>query len=226
MKYENIIQRLKNMARPENLAGMSRFGINTQSALGISVYDIRKLAKEIEKDHILALNLWNSGIHEARILAGYVDEPVKMTEKQMEDWVLDFDSWDLCDQVCSTLFDKTKFAYKKAVEWSRREEEFVKRSAFVLMAALSVHDKKAGDNKFKDFLPIIIGAATDERNYVKKGVNWALRQIGKRNIALNRSAIKAAEKIKRIDAKSAKWISSDALKELKSEKVQKRLENR
>ena len=225
MDCEIVIQQLKKTAKPENLAGMSRFGINTQNALGISVYDVQRLGKAIGNNHKLALNLWASGIHEARILAGYVDESTKVMEKQMENWVLDFDSWDLCDQISSTLFDKTKFAYKKAVEWSTREEEFVKRSAFVLMASLSVHDKKASDDKFEEFLPIIVAAATDERNFVKKGVNWALRQIGKRNITLNSHAIKSADTIKNIDAKSAKWIASDALRELKSDKIQRMLMN-
>lgn len=221
-----VIQQLKEMAKPENLPGMSRFGINTRNALGISVYDIRRLAKEIGKDHELSLALWDSGIHEARILAGFVDEPSQVTEQQMEDWVLDFDSWDLCDQICSVLFDKTVFAYSKAKEWSNRKQEFVKRSAFVLMAALSVHDKKAANGKFEEFLPIIEREATDERNFVKKSVNWALRQIGKRNKALNKSAIIAADRIKKIDSKSAKWIASDALRELTSETVQARLYNR
>jgi 3-methyladenine DNA glycosylase AlkD len=146
-----------------------------------------------------------------------------VTEKQMESWVKDFDSWDICDQCCSNLFDKTKFAHKKAIEWSKRREEFVKRAGFVLMATLAVHDKEAGDKEFLKFLPIIIREATDDRNFVKKAVNWALRQIGKRNSALNKIAIQTAKEIQKIDSKSAKWIASDAIRELTSEAVQKKL---
>ena len=171
----------------------------------------------------LAHDLWKTKIHEARILAGMIDEPEKVTEKQMEQWVKEFNSWDLCDQLCGNLFDKTRFAYKKIFEWSKREEEFVKRAGFVLIATLSVHDKRAKDKKFEQFFPIIKKHSIDERNFVKKAVNWALRQIGKRNISLNKKAIKVAREIQRIDSKSAQWIASDALRELKSEKVQKRL---
>jgi len=184
------------------------------------------MAKEIGKNHLLAQRLWNSGVHEARILAGMIDPPEEVTEKQMERWVMDFDSWDVCDQVCSNLFDRTKFAHKKAMDWSKRGEEFVKRAGFVLMATLAVHDKEAGDKEFLKFFPIIKREARDERNFVKKAVNWALRQIGKRNLHLNQKASKTAKEIQGIDSKSAKWIASDAIRELTSETVQKRLRNR
>jgi len=226
MQYEEILKRLNSLANPENVAGMTRFGINPKGTLGISLYTLRPMAKEIGKDHKLARQLWKSGIHEARILAGMVDEPEKVTEKQMESWVRDIDSWDVCDQVCSNLFDKTSFAYDKAVEWSSRKEEFVKRSGFVLMACLAVHDKKADNEVFESFFPIIKREAHDERNFVKKAVNWALRQIGKRNLALNRKAVKAAKEIQKMDSKSARWIASDALRELTGEKVQKRLKKK
>jgi 3-methyladenine DNA glycosylase AlkD len=167
--------------------------------------------------------LWESGIHEARILASFVDDPRLVSERQMELWVRDFDSWDVCDQCCSALFDKTPFAYSKAAEWGRREEEFVKRAGFALMAALSVHDKKAADAAFLAFLPIIKKGAADERNFVKKAVNWALRQIGKRNLSLNKAAIRAADEISKMGPKSARWIASDALRELMSAPVKKRL---
>ena len=144
----------------------------------------------------------------------------------METWVKDFDSWDVCDQVCSNLFDKTPFAYRKAIEWSKREEEFVKRAGFVLMATLSVHDKKADNKKFEQFFPIIKRESNDNRNFVKKAVNWALRQIGKRNLSLNKKAIKTAKEIQKMDSKSARWIASDALRELTSEKIQKRLKSK
>ena len=225
MTYQQIIKELKSMANPKNVAGMAKFGINPKGTLGISVYDVRRMAKDIGKNHALALQLWKSGIHEARILAGLVGEPDKVTEKQMEKWVSDFDSWDICDQVCSNLFDQTPFVYKKAFEWSKREEEFVKRAGFVMMAALSVHDKKATDTKLAKFFPIIKKNAIDERNFVKKAINWALRQIGKRNKGLSDKSIKLAKDIIKTypDSKSAKWIANDALRELTSEKVQERL---
>ncbi len=218
-----LIKKLKSLSNPEAVAGMARFGINPKNTYGVSIPALRRMAKDIGKNHLLAQRLWNSGIHEARILAGMVDSPEEVTENQMEIWVRDFDSWDVCDQVCSNLFDQTKFAHKKAMDWSERGEEFVKRAGFVLMAALSVHDKEAKDNTFLRFLPIIKREARDERNFVKKALNWALRQIGKRNLRLNQMAIKTAKEIQRIESKAAKWIASDAIRELTSEAVQKRL---
>ena len=223
MDYEKILKQLKSLSNPEAVAGMARFGINTKNTYGVSIPDLRKMAKGIGKNHILAQKLWDSGIHEARILAGMIDLPERVTEKQMEHWVKDFDSWDVCDQVCSNLFDKTKFAYPKAIKWSKRNEEFIKRAGFVLMAALAVHDKEASDKEFLKFLPIIKREATDERNFVKKAVNWALRQIGKRNPSLNKMAIQTAKELQRTDSKSARWIASDAIRELTSEAVQKKL---
>lgn len=214
------------MADPKNVEGMARFGINPEGTLGISMHDLRPMAKRIGKDHELAAQLWLTGIHEARLLAGLIDDPEKVTLKQMETWAADFDSWDVVDQVCGSLFDQTRLAYPKAVEWSEREEEFVKRAGFVLVAALSVHDKDASDKEFEKFLPIIKREATDERNFVKKAVNWALRQIGKRNLTLNKKAIKAAEEISKMDSRSARWIAADALRELRCDKVQNRLAER
>jgi len=213
------------MANPANVAGMARFGINPENTLGISIPELRSMAKEIGKDHALAQELWTSGIHEARILAAFVDDPKKVTEVQMEWWVADFDSWDVCDQVCCNLFDRTPYAYQKALEWSCREEEFVRRAGFALMAWLPVHDKKAGDEQFEIFFPAIIRESSDGRNYVKKAVNWALRNIGKRNRSLNQRAIETAEKIARIDSKTAHWIARDALKELTSPAIQGRLKD-
>jgi len=226
MKLGQVLKELRSIADPKKVEGMARFGINPEGTLGISIYDLRPMAKRIGKDHELAAQLWSTGIHEARLLAGFIDDPEKVTGRQMEAWAADFGSWDVVDQVCSSLFDQTKFAYPKAVEWSEREEEFVKRSGFVLMAALSVHDKDASDKEFEKFLPIIKREATDERNFVKKAVNWALRQIGKRNLALNKKAIKAAEEISKIDSRSARWIAADALQELRDDKVQSRLADR
>jgi len=218
-----IIQKLKSLASPKNVEGLARFGICPNNTLGISVPVLRDIARETGKDHQLAQELWASGIHEARILACFVDKPELVTESQMESWVKDFDSWDVCDQCCCNLFDRTKLAFQKATEWSGREEEFVKRAGFSLMAAIAWHDKKAADADFQKFLPLIKKGATDERNFVKKSVNWALRQIGKRNASLNKMAIKTAEEIQKIDSKSARWIAADALRELTSEAIQKRL---
>ena len=222
-----ILKRLKSLANPEAVAGMVRFGINpSDRTLGVSIPNLRKIARETGKDHSLAGQLWKSGIHEARTLAGMIDDPAMVTDGQLEDWVKEFDSWDVCDQCCSNLFDKTGFAYQKAMEWSERKEEFVKRAGFVLMAALAVHGKERDDKEFEKFLPIIKKASNDDRNFVKKAVNWALRQIGKRSLHLNRKAIETAERIRRIDSKSARWIASDALRELTSEAVQRRLKGK
>jgi 3-methyladenine DNA glycosylase AlkD len=220
---EEIIKKLKAKARADQLEGMARFAIVGEGRLGVSVPEMRKLAKEIGKDHQLALELWKTGIPDARIVAGMVGEPAKLTEKQMEDWVKDFNSWDVCDQVCMNLFEKTPLAVKKIHDWSKRDEEFVKRTAFALIACLAWHDKKAEDEKFINLLPIIKNGATDERNFVKKAINWALRNIGKRNPVLNKAAIKLAQEIKELDSKAARWIANDALRELESDAVKQRL---
>jgi 3-methyladenine DNA glycosylase AlkD len=201
---------------------MSRFGINPSNTVGISIPKLREIAKETGKHHELALELWKSNIHEARILASFVDEPERVTEDQLEEWVKDFDSWDVCDQVCN-LFEQTQYAYSKATEWVNRKEEFVKRAAFALMAGLAVHDKKVGNEQFEQFFPLIKQASIDDRNFVRKAVNWALRNIGKRNTALNKRAIEVAREIQNADSKTAKWIASDALRELSSQPIQKRL---
>jgi len=222
-QVEEIIAGIKSLANPKNVEGMARFGINPANTYGVSIPVLRKMARETGKSHELALELWETGIHEARMLACFIDRPDMITEEQMERWVKDFDSWDVCDQCCGNLFDRTRFAHKKAVEWCGRGEEFVRRAGFVLMACLAVHDKKAGDQAFIEFLPLIKIHAGDDRNYVKKAVNWALRQIGKRNQNLNEVAIKTAEEIKQMDSRSARWIASDALRELAGDAVQKKL---
>lgn len=232
MTYTEIIKKLKSMANPNNVEGMARFGINPKYALGVSIPNLRITAKEIRKSysaktpedlHQLAKKLWSSKIHEARILASMIDIPKLITDTQMDSWITKFNSWDLCDQVCMNLFDKTQYAFEKAIEWSKRSKEFEKRAGFALMACLAWHDKEAPDSKFIKFFPHIIRGATDERNFVKKAVNWALRQIGKRNKLLNKEAIKISKEIVKIDSKSARWIAKDALRELRSESVQKRL---
>lgn len=216
---EEILTQLHDLANPNNLAGMSRYGINTDQALGISIYDLRRIAKKVEPSHPLAEELWASGIHEARILASYIERPDWVSEEQMERWVIDFDSWDLCDQVCG-LFEQTRHAYVKAFEWSVRSEEFVKRAAFAIIAGLAVHDKQASDQKMARFFPVIACQATDERNFVKKAVNWALRNLGKRNREMNRLAIRTARQIQLLDNRAARWIARDALRELESTRVQ------
>jgi len=223
VQYDEIINRLKSLANPKAVEGMARYGINPENTYGVSVPNLRKIAREAGKDHSLARKLWASGIHEARILASMVDDPGLVTEEQAESWVDDFDSWDVCDQCCMNLFDKTGFAYRKAVEWSNKEEEFGKRAAFAMMACLAWHDKEADDGKFEPFFTVITGEATDNRNYVKKAVNWALRQIGKRNPALNARALETAREIQQIDSRPAKWVAADAIRELSSNAVQERL---
>jgi len=218
----DILQKLKSLSNPQAVEGMARYGINPHNIYGVSLPTLRALAKEIGQDHSLAQELWASGIHEARMLASIIDVPEEVSEQQMEAWADDFDSWDVCDQCCNNLFVRTRFASLKAVEWSKRSKEFVRRAGFVLMAQHAVHDKRAGDEIFLNFLSLINDGATDERNYVKKAVNWALRQIGKRNLALNQEAIKTALQIQKIDSKIARWITSDALRELTSEAVQKK----
>jgi 3-methyladenine DNA glycosylase AlkD len=220
---KDVLDKLQSKAQPEQLKGMAKYGMTVEQRLGVSVPDMRKLAKEIGRDHELALGLWRTGIAEARILAAMIDDPDKLTEEQMEDWVKGINSWDVCDQVCMNLFEKNQLAWKKIVDWSEREEEFVKRTAFSLIACLAWHDKKVSDARFIELLPVIIRGATDERNFVKKAINWALRNIGKRNIKLNEAAINAAKEIQRLDSKAARWVASDAIRELESDAIQSRL---
>lgn len=222
MNKDEILARLKTMANPDNVAGMRRYGINPAGTLGVPIPELRSMAKEIGKNHGLALELWETDVHEARLLACFIDDPKQVTEEQMERWATDFDSWDVVDQACGNLFDRTRYAYRKATEWSTRSETFVKRASFSLMAYLAVHDKKAPDDKFEVFLPIIARESEDTRNYVKKAVNWALRQIGKRNRHLNELAIETARQIGEMKSSTARWVAADALRELTSEKIQQR----
>jgi len=226
MKYEKIIKKLRSLANPKNVAGMARFGINPKNTLGVPVPKLRDLAKKIGKDHKLALRLWASKIHEARILASMIDDPKLVTEKQMGDWVKDFNSWDVCDQTCMNLFVFAKPAYKKCFDFPKRKEEFIRRTGFTLMACFAFKRKDLKDNSLIKFFPVIKKYSTDERNFVRKAVNWALRQIGKRNIKLNKEAIKTAKEIQKINSKTAKWIAYDAIKELESKAVQKRIRNK
>ena len=211
---DSIIALLKQQADAKYLAGMLRFGIDNQRALGVKIPEVRKIAKVYKKDHELAQQLWATGIHEARIMASLVDDTSKVTEKQIGDWTGEFYSWDLCDQVCGNLFDRTPFAVDKALEFSLREEEYVKRAGFVLMAEYAIHNKKAANEEFMQFFPAMEREAYDDRNFVKKAINWALRQIGKRNNILKIEAVDTARRILAQDSKAAKWIASNALAEL------------
>lgn len=216
MAVTEIIDLLKEKADARYHAGMLRFGIDNEKALGVKIPEVRKLAKVIKRDHQLALQLWETGIHEARILASLIADPKLVTPALIDSWTKDFTSWDICDQACGNLFDRTPYAIDKALEFSKHEEEFVKRAGFVLMAELAVHDKKASDKIFTQFFPAMEREAWDNRNFVKKAVNWALRQIGKRNDTLRPLAIQCAERILLQDNKAAKWIAGDALRELTS----------
>jgi 3-methyladenine DNA glycosylase AlkD len=219
-----VLEELRARSDPKNIEGMKRFGISGEKIYGIPVPILRSLARKIGRDHALAAELWASGIHEARLIATMVDEPKLVTEKQMEDWVQNFDSWDVCDQCCGNLFDRTEFAVAKAKEWSSSKEEFVRRAGFAMMAELAVHDKAMGDDRFEEFLTIIEETGgDDDRNFVKKAVNWALRQIGKRNPRLNRKAIEVSRRMLKEESKTAKWIATDALKELSGDAVQNKL---
>jgi 3-methyladenine DNA glycosylase AlkD len=226
MDAEEVLRELRRLARPCDLDELARYGIRGKEILGVRTPDLVALAKNLGKNHALALSLWRTGVYEARHLAVLVDDPQKVTEAQMERWAKDFDSWAICDGACLHLFDRTRFAYQKATEWSSREEEFVKRAGFALMAVLAVHDKEAPDSVFTGWLPVIQRECTDDRAYVRKAVNWALRQIGKRNMRLNKAAISAAVKVSRVDSKAARWIASDALRELRSDAVRRRLESK
>ncbi len=232
----SLLEELRGLGSEKDRAGMARYGINVEQAFGVSIYELRKVAKRLGTDHELALALWVTGNHEARLLACFVDDPAAVTEEQVEAWAADFDSWDLCDQATTSLFDLTAHAWAKAAEWAQREEEWVKRGGFALMAGLAVHDKRAEDRAFLRLLPLIERGAFDERNYVKKAVSWALRNLGKRSRALNAAVTACAERIRDAanrraggerggDAatRAARWVASDALRELTSEKAQGRL---
>jgi len=225
-RYQSILRTLDSLGDAESVAGMARFGITGKKVYGVSVAELRKMAKDTGAGHELAQRLWDSEIREARLLATMIDDPRGVTEHQMERWAAGFDNWETCDQCCMNLFENTPHAYRKAAEWACREEEFVRRAGFVLMARLAVSDKKASDERFLQFLPLIIHGASDARNFVKKAVNWALRQIGKRSLFLNARAVETADKIKVSGLPSGKWVAQDALRELLSEPVQSRLRAR
>lgn len=219
IEFKNEMEKIKKYLEPlgseRNLLGMQRFGINFKKAYGVNIPVLRKLAKDYKKNHDFALVLWESKIHELMLLAIFIDDYKQVTKAQMNKWVKDFASWDICDQCCSNLFEKTPYAFEKVFEWSKSKDEFVKRAAFAMIAAMAVHRKKTEDIEFLDFFPLIEREAYDERNFVKKAVNWALRQLGKRSKLLFDEAVEVAKRIEQQDSKAAKWIAKDALREFR-----------
>jgi 3-methyladenine DNA glycosylase AlkD len=221
-----VLKELKSHGNPKNVAGMARFGIQAERAFGVPHPALHAIAKEHRKDHDLALELWASGYHEARLLAALVDDPKQVTEKQMDAWVAQFDSWDICDDCTGHLFEPTPFAFDKAYEWIKSDKEFVRRAGLAMMVWLTVHRKKEADETFLAFFPPIEIVAADERNFVKKAVSWALRTLGKRSVFLNKQAIQSATRIGKLDSKAARWVAADVLKEIKSDAVQARLKEK
>jgi 3-methyladenine DNA glycosylase AlkD len=222
-RARQILHEFEDLGNPANVAGMARYGIRSARVLGIGLPAVRARAKALGRDHELAAALWETGVMEVRILAALVDEPSLVTEDQMEAWVREFDSWALCDGVCGMLFGRTRFAVRKARAWVRRRDEYVRRAGFVQMVALTVHDKAAPDRLFLSFLPLIERGASDGRNFVTKAVSWALRQIGKRNLALNAAAVQVCRGLVAREEPAARWVGRDALAELTSAKTLARL---
>ena len=224
MHLSQVLTELRTSGDPKVVAGLSRFGLPQNHALGVSGPKLRALAKRIGIDQQLSLQLWTTDVMEARILAALTGDPAKVTKRQMEGWLKDVDSWGVCDACCGCLFVYSPLGMKMAFKWCRNEKEFVRRAGFVMMAEAAIHLKTMKDSEFIPMLKEIRVGATDERNFVRKAVNWALRQIGKRNKALNRLAIAEGERIRTLDSKAARWIAADALRELRSSKVQLRLQ--
>lgn len=220
---DEVLARLRELADPSRLEGMRRFGIGTDSALGVTVTELRTLARTLGRDHALAAGLWATDVHEARLLATIVDDPALVTRAQAETWVRDVRSWDLCDGLAGNLLDRTPFAADLAVAWTAREEEFVRRAGFALMAWMAVHRKDLPDTALEAFLPTVREGATDERNSVKKAVSWALRQVGKRSAELHPKALALAEELRASPSRSARWVGSDAAREMGGDAVRARL---
>ena len=219
----SVLNSLKRLATKKSRDGMARYGIPSDKAFGVPVSVMQKLAKRLGRNHQLALAIWETGWYEARMLACYLDEPGQVTATQMDRWRRDFDNWAIVDTACFVLFDRTPHAWAKVEQWSRRHDEFGKRAAFALLWSLTVHDKQAGDEPFLRGLQLIEGAADDERHFVKKAVNMALRAVGKRNGALNAAAVELAERLAASDRPTARWVGKDALRELTSPALIRRL---
>ena len=230
MTVDEVVKKLASLGSIKNVEGMAYFAITTKKSFGVPAPVLKQFSREVKKQaedrHSLAQELWETEIYDARAVAFLIDDPKKVTKKQMDVWAKDFDNWATVDGTCSYLFCRTPFAYEKAFEWAEKNPEFLKRAGFSMMAYLAVHDKKAEDEKLIAFLPVIEKHYYDDRNFVRKAVNWALRQIGKRNRNLNKLAIEAAERIKLQNTRPARWIAADALRELRSGAVKARLEKR
>ncbi len=211
---QEALESLEQMSTKHDYDNMARFGITANKAFGVSVGNIRKLAKELGRSHELAAELWETGWYEARMLSAFVDEPARVTPSQMDRWCRDFDNWGICDTLCFHLFDRTPHAWKKIEQWSDKRAEFVKRASFALLSSVALHDKKTGDEPFLESLPLIERAASDERNFVKKGVSWALRSVGRRNAALRKASIALSRRLVDSPDAAARWIGRDALKDL------------
>ena len=228
MTVKEILKALETLGSPENVSGMARYAIVTEKAFGVRAADIKQLVRDVKKAtkarHSLALELWKTGVHEARAIAYLIDDPKQVTEDQMDAWAADFDNWAIVDGTCGHLFCRSPLARKKIKEWSGRDEEFIKRAGIVLIAWLAVKDKIVSDEEIAKYLDLLEKHAGDDRNFVKKAVNWSLRQIGKRSLLLNGMAIEAANRIKDQGSRPARWIASDALRELTSVKVRERLD--
>jgi 3-methyladenine DNA glycosylase AlkD len=221
-RREEVLARLKSMSDPSQAASAARFGVSAGNRMGIRVPDLRRLAKELGKDHRMALELWETGVPEARMLASMIGEPRELTAAQMDSWVEGFDAWDVCDQACMNLFARSPLAWQKVRDWAERPEEYVKRAAFALLACLAWHDRSSPDEQFIEFLPLIQAGASDNRHFVKKAVSWALRNIGKRNQRLQVEALQFARKMEDADSAVARWIGRDAVRDLTSEAAQRR----
>jgi 3-methyladenine DNA glycosylase AlkD len=223
---DDVVARLRKLGSKSVRDGMLRYGIPNENAFGVSVGKIQKLSKELGRNHELALALWETGFYEARMLAAFVDDPKLVTRAQMDRWCKDFDNWGIVDTVCFKLFDVTPHAWKKVEQWSKRRDEFQRRAAYALLACLGVHDKQATNEKFIACFPLIEAAATDERNFVKKGVSWALRVIGRRNLELNNAATELAQRLADSPDPTSRWLGKEALREFKRPVVRRQLENK
>jgi 3-methyladenine DNA glycosylase AlkD len=222
-KVREVLAWLERHGTKRNREGLARYGIQAAKAYGVSVADIQRLAKRLGRDHALAAALWETGWYEARMLTSFVDDPARVTPAQMDRWARDFDNWAICDTLCFHLFDRTPHAWRKVEQWSRRRDEFVRRAAFALLASLALHDKRAGDEPFIRSLVFVERGASDERNFVKKGVSWALRAVGRRNQALNAAALEVARRLAESPEAAARWVGKDAFRELTSPAVRRRL---
>jgi 3-methyladenine DNA glycosylase AlkD len=225
-EVKEILASLERLGSKRNRDGMARYAIVTPKLFGVPMAEMKRIAKQQGRDHALADALWTTGWYEARIVAALVDEPERVTAAQMDRWCRDFDNWAVCDTVCMHLFDRTPHAWRKVEQWSGRKGEFEKRAAFALLASLALHDRSAPDDDFLRQLPLIEREASDERNFVKKAVNWALRGIGSRNTRLHRSAMTVARTLATSEDRTERWIGKDAIRQLSSEATKKRVARR